>query len=317
LTDGREVISTQVKAEESSPSVQCLVLKLFSGLKDRHSIPVSVLYRHSTSSGVALQSLQAFQGCDVNQVYRKACIRSVTACRYRSLSKTSTQQRVSIRAKKWMGKNMLFKKGSYFFALTSFCPNKIPVGSRDISNHYDSRTTFQSSAVPSAAVLDFEFENGCIDRWARGDLDTSQGRGIEPFGLMLGSQVVFGFTVIAVRFLSLLRVVILRSLVSRCNHVTRSKYAMLFKSIARLASDPLQHVVIEPGRLRPCNNVFRLGQKNGWAKICCPKNGFHVFALTCFCPNMISADSRDISNRDDRTNYVSKLGCSVCRRPGF
>ena len=55
---------------------------------------------------------------------------------------------------------MLSKKGFYLFALTSFCPNKIPVGSRDISNHDDSRTTFQSSAVPSAAVLDFEFENG-------------------------------------------------------------------------------------------------------------------------------------------------------------
>jgi hypothetical protein len=31
--------------------------------------------------------------------------------------------------------------------------------------------------------------NGCIDRWARGDLDTSQGRGIELFGPMLGSPI--------------------------------------------------------------------------------------------------------------------------------
>ncbi len=35
--------------------------------------------------------------------------------------------------------------------------------------------------------------NGRIDRWARGDLDTSQGRGIEPFGPMLGSHLFSGF----------------------------------------------------------------------------------------------------------------------------
>ena len=58
------------------------------------------------------------------------------------------------------------------------------------------------SALPSVSVLDLDFENDRIDRWARGDLDTSQGRRIEPFGPMLGSQIVFGFTVIAIRSLS-------------------------------------------------------------------------------------------------------------------
>ncbi len=52
--------------------------------------------------------------------------------------------------------------------------------------------TVLKSAFPSAAVLDLRFENGCIDRWARGDLDTSQGRGIEPFGPMLGSHLFAG-----------------------------------------------------------------------------------------------------------------------------
>jgi hypothetical protein len=122
---------------------------------------------------------------------------------------------------------------------------------------------------------------------------------------------------IAVRSLFWFCLVILRTLVSRCKHLTLTKHSMLMKSIARLASDALQRVIIDHFRQQVRNNVFRLGQKNGWAKICCPKNGFHVFALKCFCPNMIAADSRDISNRDDRTNYVSRLGCSVCRRSGF
>ncbi len=43
-----------------------------------------------------------------------------------------------------------------------------------------------------------------------GDLDTSQGRGIEPFGPMLGSQIDFGFGRIAIRSLSLFCLVILR-----------------------------------------------------------------------------------------------------------
>ena len=159
--------------------------------------------------------------------------------------------------------------------------------------------------------------NGRIDRWARGDLDTSQDRGIEPFGPMLDSQIDFGFARIAVRSLSLFCLVILRSMVSHCNHCKRSKHPFSIESVARRASDPLQHVVIDHCRKQVRNNVFRFGQKNRWAKICCPKNGFHVFALTCFCRNMIAADYQDISNRDDRTNFVSKLGCSVCRRPGF
>ncbi len=46
-------------------------------------------------------------------------------------------------------------------------------------------------------------DNGRIDRWARGDLDTSQGRVIEPFGPMLGSQINFGLSRIAIRSLSL------------------------------------------------------------------------------------------------------------------
>ncbi len=62
------------------------VLKLISALKDRHSIPVLVLPRHSTSSNVMPLSWQAFLGFILNQVHCKACIRSVTACRYRALS---------------------------------------------------------------------------------------------------------------------------------------------------------------------------------------------------------------------------------------
>lgn len=87
--------------------------------------------------------------------------------------------------------------------------------------------------------------NGCIDRWARGDLDTSQGRVGEPLGPMLGSQISFGLPRIAIRSLSLFCLVILRTLMSRCNHGMRSKSLTLIDSIARLASDPLQHVVIE------------------------------------------------------------------------
>jgi hypothetical protein len=48
----------------------------------------------------------------------------------------------------------------------------------------------------------FEFENGCIDRWARGNLDTSQGRIIEPFVSNAWFSFVFGFARIAVRSLS-------------------------------------------------------------------------------------------------------------------
>ncbi|MCU0713742.1 MAG: hypothetical protein MUC43_16910, partial [Pirellula sp.] len=59
------------------------------------------------------------------------------------------------------------------------------------------------------------------------------------------SQIVFGFAGIAVRSLSSFCVVIVRALVSRCNHCKLTKHSMLIKSIARLASDPLQHVVIE------------------------------------------------------------------------
>ena len=130
-------------------------------------------------------------------------------------------------------------------------------------------------------------------------------------------KLFFGSARIADRSLFWLCLVIVRALVSRCNHVKHAEYSMSIESIARLASGPLQHVVIDHCRKQVRNNVFRLGQKNGWAKTYCPKNGFHVFALTCFCPNMIAADSRNISNRDDRTNYVSRLGCSVCRRSGF
>ena len=61
-----------------------------------------------------------------------------------------------------------------------------------------------------------------------------------------------------------------------------------------LASDPLQHVVIDTGRQFVCNIVFLLGQKNGWAKIWDPKKGMHVSALTFFCPNKIALDSRYI-----------------------
>ena len=57
----------------------------FRVYSDRHSIPVLILYRHSTTSEVTLQSFQAFLVFILNQVYRKACIRSVTACRHRAL----------------------------------------------------------------------------------------------------------------------------------------------------------------------------------------------------------------------------------------
>jgi hypothetical protein len=91
---------------------------VFRVCKDRRSIPVLVMSRHCTSSGVTLQSCQARRIFNVNRVHRKTCIWSVTACRYRSLSKTSTQQRVSIRAKKWMGKNILSEKW-----FSCFCPH--------------------------------------------------------------------------------------------------------------------------------------------------------------------------------------------------
>ena len=99
-----------------------------------------------------LQSWQAFLGFILNQVHRKARIRSVTEYRHRALEIV------------WLA--------------------------------------VLKSAFESVSVLDFNFENGCIDRWARGNLDTSQGLGIEPFGPMLGSQIDFGFARIAIRSLS-------------------------------------------------------------------------------------------------------------------
>jgi hypothetical protein len=39
--------------------------------------------------------------------------------------------------------------------------------------------------------MSIDFENDGIDRWARGDLGTSRGRLIEPFGPMLGSHCGF------------------------------------------------------------------------------------------------------------------------------
>ena len=65
---------------------------------------------------------------------------------------------------------------------------------------------------------------------------------------MLGSQFNFGFARIAIRSLSLFCLVILRALVSRCNHCKRSKHPFSIESVAMLSSDPLQHVVIETGR---------------------------------------------------------------------
>ena len=58
----------------------------FGVVKDRHSIPVLILSRHSTSSNVMLQSCHAFLAFILNRVCRKACIRSVTACRHRALA---------------------------------------------------------------------------------------------------------------------------------------------------------------------------------------------------------------------------------------
>jgi len=57
---------------------------------------------------------------------------------------------------------------------------------------------------------------------------------------------------------------------------------MLIKTITSLALDPLQHVVIHFWRQFVCNIAFPLAQKNGWAKKCHPKRGFHVFALNFF-----------------------------------
>ena len=58
----------------------------FRVCKDRRSIPVLILSRHCTSTGVTLQSCQALQVFSVNQVHRKVCIRSVTACRHQALA---------------------------------------------------------------------------------------------------------------------------------------------------------------------------------------------------------------------------------------
>jgi hypothetical protein len=127
---------------------------------------------------------------------------------------------------------------------------------------------------------------------------------------MLGSQLFSGLKYrYSIPVLILSRHSTNSDVALQSSHLT--KHSMLMKSIARLASDRLQHVVINFGRQFVCNNVFRLRQKNVWGKICCPKSGFHVFALTCFCPNKIAADSRDISNHDDRTIHVSEFGCSV------
>ena len=52
------------------------------------------------------------------------------------------------------------------------------------------------------STISIDSTNDRIDRWASGDLDTSQGREDEPFGLMLGSQIVFGFSRIDIRSLS-------------------------------------------------------------------------------------------------------------------
>jgi hypothetical protein len=81
---------------------------------------------------------------------------------------------------------------------------------------------------------------------------------------------------------------------SRCNHRDRSRCLQSIKPIAMLALDPLQHVVIVSCRQFVSNILFRLGQKNGWAKIWDPKKGFHVFALNFFCPNKFLLDSRDM-----------------------
>jgi hypothetical protein len=69
---------------------------------------------------------------------------------------------------------------------------------------------------------------------------------------------------------------------SRCNQWDRSRCLQSIKPIAMLASDPLQHVVIDPWRQFVCNIVFVSGQKNGWAKIWDPKKGIHIFALKFF-----------------------------------
>ena len=115
----------------------------FRVFKDRRSITALILSRHSTNSGVALQSSHAHQAFNINEVYRKAYIRSVTACRYQFRATVCLQHSVSIRAKKWMGKNMSPEKSFHVFAFTCFCPNQIVADSRDISNR-DDRTNFVS-----------------------------------------------------------------------------------------------------------------------------------------------------------------------------
>jgi hypothetical protein len=77
------------------------------------------------------------------------------------------------------------------------------------------------------------------------------------------------------------------------------------------AADPLQQLVIECCPQLVCNIVFRLGQKNGWAKIWDPKKGYsyflpsHVFAQTRSFSTPVT-----LSSHDDRTNYVSMFGIS-------
>lgn len=98
-------------------------------------------------------------------------------------------------------------------------------------------------------------------------------------------KLFFGFTRIDVRSLSWLWLVIVRSLLSRCNHSDRSGCLISIKSVVMLASDPLQHFVIESCRPFVCNILFRSGQKNGWAKIWDPKKwGIPIFCSHIFLP---------------------------------
>jgi hypothetical protein len=105
---------------------------------------------------------------------------------------------------------------------------------------------------------------------------------------------------------------ILRALVARCNHVTHSEYSMSIQSIARLASGPLQHVVIDHYRKQLRNNVFRLGQKMDGPKYVTRNKIFiflpsHVFAQT----RSLQAPVTYRTTTTARTTFLSSAGQSA------
>jgi len=58
-------------------------------------------------------------------------------------------------------------------------------------DHLDA--AFSDTMCGARLLRVYEWQNDRIDRWARGELDTGQGRMIEPFGPMRCSRFAFGF----------------------------------------------------------------------------------------------------------------------------